>query len=239
LRFAGFFLFAVHLPAYFILTVFNINGYLLQLIFADLHRSTICMKLLIKFLIGFTLITELSLAQSAPKRRVFNKDFNWSMTIPENFQQVNAEEWKNLQNKGKQPNEVSSAPEPDLQVKTLLVFKSDQFNYLESNFQPFDDALDGDYLEGVKKENQTLFNTFKEQIPGVKIDSATSQEHIGGITFYRFTVRIALKKPIVMEFSMFNSLINKRDLTVNIMTVDSTKQKSLMEAWRGSTFGKN
>ena len=39
-------------------------------------------------------------SQTSDKKVFFNKEFNWTISIPENFENVNAEEWAKFQNKG-------------------------------------------------------------------------------------------------------------------------------------------
>ena len=40
------------------------------------------------------------LGQTSPKKEIYNKDFNWTISIPENFDTVTAEQWAKIQNKG-------------------------------------------------------------------------------------------------------------------------------------------
>jgi hypothetical protein len=123
-------------------------------------------------------------------------------------------------------------------AKTIFVFKTDPYNYFESNYQAFDTATDGNYLENCRQVDDILYTTFKTQMPGVTIDSGTSTEIIDGLEFQTFTVTIDFPNKMVLHSRMYSRLFGKRELTVNIMTVDKEKFNLLLDAWQRSTFGK-
>lgn len=172
---------------------------------------------------------------TAPKE-IYNKDFDWTITIPENFETVSPEDWQKLQNKGAEAIENTIDGKVDNQAKTLFVFKSDRFNYFESNYQPFDATQDGDYLESNREVQDVLYETFKAQMQNPRIDSLSSTETIDGLKFHVYKMSIYLPNDMVMELLMYSRLFGKRDFTVNILTIDKNKQKVLLQAWRESTF---
>jgi hypothetical protein len=169
-------------------------------------------------------------------KEIFNKEFNWRIKIPEGFDTVSSEQWMKMQNRGADAIEKTYDAKVENQAKTIFVFKSDQFNYFESNYQPFNPATDGNYLESFRNVNNLLYGTFEAQIPNAKLDSASSQEVICGKLFQTFRVTITIPNKITMECLMYSRLFANREFTVNIMTVDKEKQKLLVSAWRNSKF---
>lgn len=177
-------------------------------------------------------------AQSTPGPKViFNEQFNWRIQIPEGFETVPAEQWMKMQNKGAGAVEKTYDVTVENRAKTIFAFRSDQFNYFESNYQPFDTAADGNYLESFRQVNNMLYGTFEAQMPQAKLDSASSQETIDGKLFQVYKITITIPGKIVIEFWMYSRLFGKREFTVNIMTVDKEKQRILLNAWRNSKFG--
>lgn len=172
------------------------------------------------------------------KKEIYNKDFKWTITIPENFETVTPEEWMKMQNRGAEAIEKTYDQKIENRSKTLFVFKSDQFNYFESNYQPFDPAADGNYDETNQEVNKVLYGTFEAQMPNAKLDSISSKETINGLVFNKFKITIHLPNNMVMNFLMYSRLFDKREFTVDIMTVDKEKEKVLLDAWTNSTFGK-
>lgn len=170
-------------------------------------------------------------------QKVFIDDFNWTITIPEGFDSVSASDWKKMQNKGADAIEQTFDEEVVNQTTTLFVFSSDQLNYFESNYQPYDTAVDGNYVESTKAVADVLYETFMAQIPGVKIDSTRSVEKIDNLEFQKLTMKVTYPNDMMMNLYMYSRLFDKREFAVNIMYVDESKGQKMLEAWNASRFG--
>ena len=193
----------------------------------------------LKYLIVcFTIIIQSCNGQNTSKQEIYNKDFKWTITIPENFQNVSKEEWSKMQNKGEEAIENTYGEEIINQSKTIFVFKSDQFNYFESNYQPFDVAIDGDYLESCKNVNNIIFETFKTQMPGIKIDSTSSVEKIDNLNFQIFKLKVEYPNKMILNLMMYSRLFDKKEFSVNIMYVDNEKGQQMLDSWKKSKFTK-
>ena len=55
----------------------------------------------------------------APKNETFIKEFNWKISIPENFEKVSQEDWKKMQAKGEQA--VEKTFEEDVINQTKII----------------------------------------------------------------------------------------------------------------------
>jgi hypothetical protein len=196
------------------------------------------MNRLLYFLICITIIFQSCNGQTTPKKEFYNKDFNWRIIIPENFQNVSAEEWTKMQNKGADAIEQTYDEKVINQAKTIFVFKSDQLNYFESNSQPFDTEIDGDYLASCKNVNNILYETFKTQIPDIKIDSISTIEKIDNLEFQTFKMKLEYPNKVKMNVLMYSRLFGKEEFSVNIMYVDNKKGEQMLESWRKSKFSK-
>ena len=191
----------------------------------------------LKYLIVCMIITLQSCnGQTTAKSEIYNKDFGWKITIPENFENVSAEDWTKMQNKGADAIEKTFEGEVINQAKTIFVFKSDQLNYFESNYQPFDVSIDGDYLESCKNVNEVLLETFKTQMPKAKIDTTRSVEKIDNLEFQTFKIKIEYPNKMILTVLMYSRLFNKKEFTINIMYVDNKKGLMMTEAWKNSKF---
>ncbi|MBX2914089.1 MAG: hypothetical protein KF856_02335 [Cyclobacteriaceae bacterium] len=174
--------------------------------------------------------------QKTAKQEIHNKDFNWTITIPENFENLSSADWTKMQNKGTDAIEKTFEGKVINQSKTIFVFKSDQLNYFESNYQPYDPSVDGDYLESCKAVNEILYETFKAQMPGVKIDTTRTVEQIDNLEFQTLTMKVEYPNKMVLTLLMFSRLFDKREFTVNIMFVDKLKGQKMLDSWRQSKF---
>lgn len=175
--------------------------------------------------------------KAAPKT-IYNKDFKWTISIPAGFDTVSAANWAKMQNRGAEAIESTYGAEVENNAKTIFVFQNDKFNYFESNYQFFDTATDGNYLESIRQVKDVVYGTFEAQMKGAKLDSSSSTQTISGLEFQVFKVVITLPNNIVLNWQMFNRIFGKKDFTVNIMTVDRTKEKELLDAWLNSKFDK-
>lgn len=169
-------------------------------------------------------------------KTLYNEDFKWTITIPENFINVSPKEWAKMQNKGLDAVENTYGEEVINQAKIIFVFKNADFNYMESNYQPFDVEVDGDYLESCKGVNEILFETFKTQMPNAKIDSISSVEKISNLNFQTFKMKIDFPNGMTMHSQMYSRLFDKKEFSVNIMYVDGKQGKKMIEAWTKSKF---
>jgi hypothetical protein len=141
-----------------------------------------------------------------------------------------------MQNRGTEAIENTYEVQVENKAKILFVFQSDQFNYFESNYQPFDTTKDGEYLESFREVNNIIYGTFEAQMKGAKLDSSSSTQVISGLTFQTFKMSITFPNKLVMNWQMFSRLFGKREFTVNIMTVDKQKEKDLLDSWLKSKF---
>lgn len=196
------------------------------------------MKKLQYILICLILTTQSSIGQSTTKKEIFNKTFNWTITIPENFENVSKEQWGEIQNKGADAIEKTYGEEVVNQSKTIFVFKSDQMNYFESSYQPFDKAIDGDYLEACKNLNEILYETFKTQMPDIKIEKSSSTEKIDNLVFQVFKMKVQYPNKMVLNVLMYSRLFGKKEFSVNIMYVDNLKGEQMLDSWKNSKFKK-
>ena len=178
-------------------------------------------------------------AQTSPKNEIYNKDFNWRITLPKNFDTVSATEWTKMQNKGIDAVEKTFDEKVDNQAKTIFVFKSDKLNYFESNYQPFDTATDGSYLEACNSVHAVLYETFLTQMPGVIIDTIASIQKIDDLAFNTYEMKVTYPNNMVLHAHMFSMLFGKKDFSVNIMYVDNPKGELMLDAWKKSKFGKD
>lgn len=176
-----------------------------------------------------------SQTKSAPKK-LYNEDFKWSIIIPENFNNVSPAEWGKMQNKGAEAIENTYGEEVENQSKTIFVFKNADFNYLESNYQPFDVNVDGDHLESCKMVNEILYETFVTQMPNAVIDSVSTVEKISGLEFQTFKMKIDFPNGMTMRSLMYSRLFDAKEFSVNIMYVDEKQGEKMIKAWTNSKF---
>jgi hypothetical protein len=165
-----------------------------------------------------------------------NKDFKWTITIPEGFEEVSEEDWERFQTRRARAVEDTYGKRVENLSTTIFVFKNGQFNYLEANYQPFDPEVDGDYRQSCKGVNEIIFETFKTQIPAAKLDSASSVQVISGLEFETFDISLDLPNGMKVKSSLYCHLFGDRDFSVTVMYADKDAGRKMMDAWLASVF---
>lgn len=176
--------------------------------------------------------------EKTERKTIYNKEFKWTITIPSGFDTVSAEQWAKMQNRGMDAIEKTYDAKVENNTKTICVFQNGQYNYFESNYQPFDTITDGNYVENFRQVNEMLYGTFEAQMMGAKLDSSSSTQIINGLNFQTFKVIVTFPNKMVMNWQIFSRIFGKKEFTVNIVTVDKQKQKELLDSWLNSTFDK-
>lgn len=174
--------------------------------------------------------------QQSKPRSLHNAEFDWTITIPEGFESVPAEEWEKMQNKGAQAVQNTYGEKVENLSTVIFVFRKGQFNYLEANYQPFDPAIDGDYRESYKGVNEILYETFRTQMPNASLDSASSVQSVSGLEFQKFDITIGLPNGVKLKSQMYSRLFGDKDFSVNIMYADEEPGEKMTTAWLTSVF---
>jgi hypothetical protein len=172
-----------------------------------------------------------------PQRNLYNKEFNWHITIPENFELVKTDKMDQMQNRGENAIEETIGTEIENQATNIFFFKSGETNYFEANRQPYDPEIDGDYLEMCKVVNEVIYQTFREQMPDIRIDSTSYVQTIDGLDFQVFNTIITYPNNMTLHGYMFSRLFEgNSEFAVNIMYTDEKKGEQMLQAWENSTF---
>lgn len=174
--------------------------------------------------------------KNSTKQTVTVKDFNWTISIPENFNPINQDEWDKTIKKGQDAIEEVLGEEIVNQGVTIFTYRNGQFNNFESNWQPFDLETDGDYLESNSEVNDILYWTFETQLPNAKLDSISKTQIISNLEFHRFDISVDFPNGIKMKNIGFSRLFGKKEFTMNITYVDEKIGAKMLDAFLKSKF---
>ncbi|NUY81403.1 hypothetical protein HUK80_10880 [Flavobacterium sp. MAH-1] len=175
-------------------------------------------------------------ASAQEAKQFYSKEFNWRMDFPSGFQTVSTAEDAQYQKKGKEMMEKAMAMEIENHAKLLFSLKSDDFNHMEANYQPFDEAVDGNYSESVQLVAEAMIQTLSAQIPRERIKSEVTNETIGGLNFHVLRITVAIPNKFDMQMHMHSRLFGNKELAVNLIYIDAQKGKLMFDAWKNSTF---
>lgn len=167
------------------------------------------------------------------EQEFYSKEFKWKIAVPSGFEKIETDDLKKIQNKGIKAMEKTFDTIIENQTMTLFSFKNGEYNIFESNVQPFDIEIDGDYFES---NNDVKYETIKNQVKGVKIDTLSFKKRISGKEFDSFKMTITYPNKLVLNTLSYSRLFNKTEFTVNITYIDEKEGKKMIEEWEKSVF---
>ena len=191
-----------------------------------------------KVVFSLIIISIISCKNEIQDKSFFIKEFNWHITVPEGFNYMGAEEIIKYRDRGKKLIEETYNEEVIDQTKNLFFIENGQLNKFEANYQPFDETIDGDYLEVGKNIRQLLVETFTINFEGVKIDTISSTEIIDKLEFQKFNIKVTYSNNMVLHLYMFNRLFDKKELTCTIAFIDEKIGSRMLNSLLKSKFKK-
>lgn len=176
-------------------------------------------------------------SQSDSTETVFiSTEFKWKIVIPNGYRPMGEEEWGKMQKRGLDALEKANDVQIDNQTVTLFVYRKDQVDYLEANWQPMDDDMIEDYDETRTVIGDAIFKAMQQQIPVAKIDSSYSKEKIDGLDFYVFTLKVPLPGDRMMRMILYSRLFGNKEFSFNCIAVRDERLKEILDAFRNSSF---
>ena len=192
------------------------------------------------FLLLLLLASVFTHAQTEGTTTLYFPEVGWSIAVPNKFQMLDSALARQMQMRGfKAISEAYNQPINAIPYTTLLAIRPSLTNYIDAVLNPFDPKVDGDWNESSSKVHQIVTYTFQQKAPEAKIDTATTQEKIGGINFKRFTLNLELPgNNGTLKMLMYTALIRGYDFAVNILyvTKDEAIGKEFLDMWRKSEF---
>lgn len=176
--------------------------------------------------------------QPQKEKDIYFERFKWTIKFSDNLESVSKKDWAKLQQKGSDAIENTYGEEIENNVSIIFVFRKGKTNYIESNYQPFDEEIDGNHKETIDAINDIMIETFKTNIPGLKYEENRTTRSIDGLVFQEFKLKLIYPNDVVLYSYMFSRLFDDQELTVNIMYTDKDFGEEMLKAFTASKFGK-
>jgi hypothetical protein len=166
----------------------------------------------------------------------YSKKFNWNIVLPEGFQVMTEEESQKMKARGEKAIEDTYQQDIEDRTTPLFMARLDKLQYMEANYQPFNEKKDGPYAESCEAVYNLLLETFQAQIPDAVITTSRGVKRVSGLDFLEYRMVIELPNKINMYLYMYNRLIDNADFTFNVVYVDQQKGELMKKAFFESTF---
>ncbi len=189
----------------------------------------------LSFLLGLLVLSGCSDSNSQAEK-IDLPNHNWRIQLPEGFEKVSSTEGAELQAKGIEAIEETHEQEFTNIASTLFMYRKDESNYMDANTQPFDPAIDGDYISSCKAINEIVYETFEQQMHGLPMDSSATTLTVDGVEFQQFTISIDLPGNNKMTTHIYSHLFDTTELSLNILYVDPEMGTAMIDAFKNSKF---
>ncbi|KMQ59465.1 hypothetical protein ACM46_20455 [Chryseobacterium angstadtii] len=170
--------------------------------------------------------------------QIVDKAIGFSMNLPGGFQKLDQRETDQAINLGKE--KFKKIYNADLDISNLKpnIFEKDRDNYFVLNIKDYNPQIEGDYSQAVYESNIQLYNTYRQNFTGAKIDTLTAHEKIDQIDFTKFSVSIDIPNKAKMQVVSYTSFIKNKDFTASVVYLDEEIGNEMINALKKAKFKK-
>jgi hypothetical protein len=175
-------------------------------------------------------------AQTSDTKYTFPQ-VGWTMYLPASFKIIDSAKNAAMTENGKKTMEDANNIKADFSgLKTLVSAMKNATNYFNSTITPYDPKTEGSYAKTNQGLKGILYNTFAQKIPNAKIDSASSQLTIDGVTFLRFYLRLKLDTRVLFHMVVLSKYYKGYDFGITYLYTDEESKAELESILTTSKF---
>ncbi len=181
-------------------------------------------------------------AQETERKFVF-KEVSWSISIPVDFEILDAEADKANNEKGKKLFESALGSEIDVSTtRTLISATKNKHNFFNSTITPYDIEVDGNWKTNNQLVKDVMFTGFTEEFKkqglDFKIDSTTGTTLIDGLLFHQYNLDIQLNGKYFMTVVLLSKLHKGFDFGISYVYLEDEFRNQVETMLKNSSFKK-
>lgn len=166
-------------------------------------------------------------------------EVGWTITLPAEFVILDSAENQAKMERGLKAIEDASDVTADLAAtKTLISATKETFNDFSVTVTRFDPAVDGSYAENNKAVKDITYLTLVDQVPGAKIDTATTSYTIDNLVFDKFSINVTIPGTLSMSMSLLSKYYKGFDFGISYVCMDDKTKKQIEDMLQSSKFEK-
>lgn len=211
-----------------------------------LTMKTIHTLLLFSMLMSFTAHSQLDSQRFYDEGNLVDQvyhseEIGWTINVPQDWSLVSLEEQKGFEERG--VGALESVADIEIEVerlRNLISFKKDMFNSFLSNSEPFTPDYEGEWDENNLALKELVEQAYKSQGIITEVTETSSiLILIDDIPFETYEFKLYTPDGnLFLSQLMYSSLINGFDFGVCINYNNETDKKTMVEAFKNSTFKK-
>lgn len=192
-----------------------------------------------KVLIFFIILVMLGCNGQSEKDTIyFDKEFNWEIKLPKEYNKLSNSEWIAKVKTGGEAMKKNNDVEFKNQSKPIFIFKINSQNYFESTKTPYNIEKNGLLKDYLKEYNEIQYNTIITERADLKITAISTNIKIDNLIFEKHAMNFLdynTNKTVIKVIS-YDRLFNDKLFTVNIIYNDENIGSKMITEMENSKF---
>jgi hypothetical protein len=162
----------------------------------------------------------------------------WTINMPADFVVSDSGKSVAYLNEGVTVLEKVSDIKVDASTTTVLIVANKNESYFSAIITPFDIKTEPAWEKQHADLKLQVYNAFKQALPKAVIDTVSSKQTIGGITFEKFVTTLSIDNKIAVTTVALSRLYKGFDFGITYSYSDKTTKEQMETMLSGSKFKK-
>lgn len=165
-------------------------------------------------------------------------NWSWKLNIPEFLTPYDQQEWKEMQDKGKEAIEETYILEMKNKVETVFIYQTNDNIFFEATIEKFNIEKTPDYIASCLWNNDFMYDLIVKNVPEAQLDTIISVVNVDHIDFQAINLKLTFPDGSVRSSLILRSLFDDMELTVSIIYNNNQSLEEILEVLKKSRFKK-
>jgi hypothetical protein len=167
------------------------------------------------------------------------KQIGWTVELPADFLVIDSAENTARMERGAKAMEDANDIKADIsETITLIGATKNKYNYFNAAIEPFDSKGNISWKTSNQQLKELLYKTFAEKMKDAKIDSASNNEVIDGLSFDKFRITVTIDDKVLFNSFLLSKLYKGYDFGISYLYLDERTKDQIESMLRNSKFSK-
>ena len=168
----------------------------------------------------------------------FIKEVNWTFSLPQDFKRLDSVKIAAINERGKKiVDSVNDINLDVLETKTVFAAQTIAKNYFEATISTYNSKKLSDYKKRIANANDIVFKTYAS-LPGAEVDSTTTFQTVGGLSFNEFEVRVSRNGKLIVTGISLSKFFKDFDFGITYIYQDQVTKGKIESMLANSKFSR-
>ena len=189
------------------------------------------------FLVFLTTIFNCS-AQNFSNEEFQIANWSWKLSVPDFLTAYDQQEWKKVQNRGKEAVEDTYNLDLKNKVQTIFIYQAKDSSLFEATIEKFNIEKTPDYIASCLWNNDFMYDFLTKNAPEAQLDTTISVVNVDHIDFQAINLKLSFPDGTVRSSFILRSLFDDMELTVSVIYNNDKSLEKILEVFKKSKFKK-